>query len=69
LGARIVPLGRVGSPQRTQTSGAQRRLRGAGKCEGATKQWRPKPQPRNGVSAKIGKIMDSKIIFIPETDF
>jgi hypothetical protein len=31
LGARIVPLGRVGSPQRTQTSGAQRRLRGA--CE------------------------------------
>ena len=30
-GVQIVRLGRVGSPQRTQTSGAQRRLRGA--CE------------------------------------
>ena len=34
-GVQIVRLGRVGSPQRTQTSGAQRRLGGA--CESQTR--------------------------------
>jgi hypothetical protein len=50
FGAPFVPNGRVGSPQRTQTPGAQRRLRGA--CElresalhstANTKQWRLQP--------------------------
>jgi hypothetical protein len=36
FGALIVPQGRVGSPQRTQTSGAKRRLRGACKFQRAT---------------------------------
>ena len=58
-GCATVPLGRVGSPQRTQTSGAKRLPRGACKCERATKQMPLQPMhsasPLCQASQKMGR--------------
>ena len=65
LGVPIVPMGRVGSPQRTQASGAQRRLRGGRqffrvRCVVLQKRH------KGGSAAKVGRLGDPSLPLIFE---